>query len=146
MFHCWRCRAECFSQQETVVWMCSMFTLCNRVFIPDENLVWCPEKLMSAVLAHAHYLPDSYRGQAHTNRVREEFSQLFHYKAVSSQLSSSQLYQHSCHCYTRIFTKVTGAQNQNTIPMNPSDYLFWSELHWNSHLSFLWWAVDYNTK
>ncbi|PNF28200.1 Autophagy-related protein 9A [Cryptotermes secundus] len=54
----------------------------SRVFIPDENLVWCPEKLLTAVLAHAHYLPDSYRGQAHTNRVREEFSQLFHYKAV----------------------------------------------------------------
>ncbi|GFG31895.1 hypothetical protein Cfor_04514, partial [Coptotermes formosanus] len=54
----------------------------SRVFIPDENLVWCPEKLLTAVLAHAHYLPDSWRGQAHTNRVREEFSQLFHYKAV----------------------------------------------------------------
>ncbi|XP_067005756.1 autophagy-related protein 9A isoform X2 [Anabrus simplex] len=53
-----------------------------RVFIPDENLVWCPEKLMTAVLAHAHYLPDSWRGQAHTHRVREEFSQLFQYKAV----------------------------------------------------------------
>jgi hypothetical protein len=58
--------------------------VCNRVFIPDENLVWCPEKLLTAVLAHAHYLPDSWRGQAHTNRVREEFSQLFHYKAVST--------------------------------------------------------------
>ncbi|XP_021928467.1 autophagy-related protein 9A isoform X2 [Zootermopsis nevadensis] len=54
----------------------------SRVFIPDENLVWCPEKLLTAVLAHVHYLPDSWRGQAHTNRVREEFSQLFHYKAV----------------------------------------------------------------
>jgi len=58
--------------------------VCNRVFIPDENLVWCPEKLLTAVLAHVHYLPDSWRGQAHTNRVREEFSQLFHYKAVSA--------------------------------------------------------------
>jgi hypothetical protein len=58
--------------------------VCNRVFIPDEKLVWCPEKLLTAVLAHVHYLPDSWRGQAHTNRVREEFSQLFHYKAVSA--------------------------------------------------------------
>jgi hypothetical protein len=58
--------------------------VCNRVFVPDENLVWCPEKLLTAVLAHAHYLPDSWRGQAHTNRVRKEFSQLFHYKAVSA--------------------------------------------------------------
>nr|CAD7453425.1 unnamed protein product [Timema tahoe] len=54
----------------------------SRVFIPDENLVWCPEKLLTAVLAHVHYLPDSWRGQAHTHRVREEFSQLFQYKAV----------------------------------------------------------------
>jgi hypothetical protein len=61
--------------------------VCNRVFIPDENLVWCPEKLLTAVLAHVHYLPDSWRGQAHTNRVREEFSQLFHYKAVSAAAS-----------------------------------------------------------
>nr|CAD7255835.1 unnamed protein product [Timema shepardi] len=54
----------------------------SRVFIPDENLVWCPEKLLTAVLAHVHYLPDSWRGQAHTHRVRGEFSQLFQYKAV----------------------------------------------------------------
>ncbi|XP_047101234.1 autophagy-related protein 9A-like [Schistocerca piceifrons] len=55
---------------------------CCRSFIPDENLVFCPEKLMTAVLAHAHYLPDSWRGQAHTARVRDEFAQLFQYKAV----------------------------------------------------------------
>ncbi|KAJ8871308.1 hypothetical protein PR048_027625 [Dryococelus australis] len=53
-----------------------------RIFIPDENLVWCPEKLMTAVLAHVHYLPDSWRGQAHTHRVRNEFSQVFQYKAA----------------------------------------------------------------
>lgn len=48
-------------------------------------MVWCPEKLMTAVLAHAHYFPDHWRGQAHTNRVRQEFSQLFQYKAVSNR-------------------------------------------------------------
>ena len=53
-----------------------------RVFIPDENMVWCPEKLLLAVLAEIHYLPDKWKGQAHTNKVRDEFSQLFHYKAV----------------------------------------------------------------
>lgn len=53
-----------------------------RVLIPDENLVWCPENLMTAVLAQAHYLPDSWRGNAHTTRVRNEFSQLFQYKAT----------------------------------------------------------------
>ncbi|XP_046397934.1 autophagy-related protein 9A isoform X1 [Ischnura elegans] len=53
-----------------------------RAFIPDENLVWCPEALMTAVLAHAHYLPDGWRGRAHTSSVRSHFSQLFQYKAV----------------------------------------------------------------
>lgn len=52
-----------------------------RVFIPDENLVWCPEQLMTAVLAHVHYLPESWRGQAHTHTVRSHFSQIFQYKA-----------------------------------------------------------------
>ncbi|PSN50994.1 Autophagy-related protein 9A [Blattella germanica] len=54
-----------------------------RVFIPDENLVWCPGKLLMAVLADIHYMPDRWKGQAHTNTVREEFSQLFHFKAVT---------------------------------------------------------------
>lgn len=53
-----------------------------RSFIPDENLVWCPENLMTAILAQAHYLPEHWRGQAHTTRVRDEFAQLFQYKAV----------------------------------------------------------------
>ncbi|XP_026481173.1 autophagy-related protein 9A-like, partial [Ctenocephalides felis] len=53
-----------------------------RLFIPDENLVWCPEQLLAGVLAHVHYLPASWRGYAHTTSVRDSFSQLFQYKAV----------------------------------------------------------------
>ncbi|KAK6634991.1 hypothetical protein RUM44_000240 [Polyplax serrata] len=53
----------------------------SRVFIPDENLVWCPEQLMTAVLAHVHYLPESWRGKAHTHGVHSQFSQIFQYKA-----------------------------------------------------------------
>ncbi|EEB19496.1 conserved hypothetical protein [Pediculus humanus corporis] len=53
----------------------------SRVFIPDENLVWCPEQLMTAVLAHVHYLPESWRGKAHTQTVHSQFSQIFQYKA-----------------------------------------------------------------
>ncbi|GLG98624.1 Autophagy-related protein 9 [Gryllus bimaculatus] len=66
----------------TAITVLTVIVAGSRVFIPDENLVWCPEKLMTAVLAHVHYLPDSWRGQAHTHKVREEFSQLFQYKAV----------------------------------------------------------------
>lgn len=50
--------------------------------IPDENMVKCPETLLKTVLVNVHYFPDHWRGQAHTARVRYEFSQLFQYKAV----------------------------------------------------------------
>lgn len=53
-----------------------------RALIPDETLAWCPETLLSNVLAHTHYLPDGWRGQAHTLRVRKEFQQLFQYRIV----------------------------------------------------------------
>ncbi|XP_046420102.1 autophagy-related protein 9A isoform X1 [Neodiprion fabricii] len=53
-----------------------------RAFIPDENLVWCPEQLLTAVLAHTHYRPDSWRGHAHTMSTRAQVAQLFQYRAV----------------------------------------------------------------
>ncbi|KAK2581383.1 hypothetical protein KPH14_005067 [Odynerus spinipes] len=53
-----------------------------RAFIPDENLVWCPETLLTAVLAHTHYRPDSWRGHAHTQTTRAQVAQLFQYRAV----------------------------------------------------------------
>ncbi|XP_076756941.1 autophagy-related protein 9 [Xylocopa sonorina] len=53
-----------------------------RAFIPDENLVWCPETLLTAVLAHTHYRPDGWRGHAHTQTTRAEVAQLFQYRAV----------------------------------------------------------------
>ncbi|XP_017044652.1 autophagy-related protein 9A [Drosophila ficusphila] len=53
----------------------------SRTLIPDENLIWCPEQLMTAILAHVHYLPSEWRQQAHTARVRQEFSNFFQFKA-----------------------------------------------------------------
>ncbi|XP_011304017.1 autophagy-related protein 9A isoform X2 [Fopius arisanus] len=53
-----------------------------RAFIPDENLVWCPETLLTAVLAHTHYRPDSWKGYAHTQSTRSQVAQLFQYRAV----------------------------------------------------------------
>ncbi|XP_015116924.1 autophagy-related protein 9A isoform X2 [Diachasma alloeum] len=53
-----------------------------RAFIPDENLVWCPETLLTAVLAHTHYRPDSWKGHAHTQSTRSQVAQLFQYRAV----------------------------------------------------------------
>ncbi|KAL0105691.1 hypothetical protein PUN28_015870 [Cardiocondyla obscurior] len=53
-----------------------------KAVIPDENMVWCPETLLTAVLAHTHYRPDSWRGTAHTHTTRSQVAQLFQYRAV----------------------------------------------------------------
>ncbi|RZF35752.1 hypothetical protein LSTR_LSTR012050 [Laodelphax striatellus] len=53
-----------------------------RNLIPDENMVWCPEVLLTQVLSQVHYIPDSWRGKAHTSKVRQEFAQLFQFKAI----------------------------------------------------------------
>jgi hypothetical protein len=55
----------------------------HRGFIPNENECCCPEAVMVQMLAEVHYLPDSWRGQAHTSVVRDQFAQFFQYKAVS---------------------------------------------------------------
>lgn len=45
-------------------------------------MIWCPEQLITAVLAHTHYLPVSWRGQAHTSRVRDQFGHFFQLRAM----------------------------------------------------------------
>lgn len=59
----------------------AVFALC-RSAIPDENVYWCPESLLIDILAEVHYLPDNWRGLAHTTPVRDQFSQFFQFKAV----------------------------------------------------------------
>lgn len=54
-----------------------------RSFIPDKNMVFCPEQLLRVILAHIHYMPDHWQGNAHRYETRDQFSQLFQYKAVS---------------------------------------------------------------
>ncbi|XP_044278444.1 autophagy-related protein 9B isoform X2 [Varanus komodoensis] len=53
-----------------------------RSFIPDEHLACCPEQLLRCVLAHIHYIPGHWQGNAHKAETREELAQLFQYKAV----------------------------------------------------------------
>ncbi|XP_006006957.1 autophagy-related protein 9B [Latimeria chalumnae] len=53
-----------------------------RSFIPDEHLVWCPEQLLQYVLAHIHYMPNHWKGNANKSETRDEMAQLFQYKAV----------------------------------------------------------------
>uniref|UniRef100_A0A3P9JEJ8 Autophagy-related protein 9 n=1 Tax=Oryzias latipes TaxID=8090 RepID=A0A3P9JEJ8_ORYLA len=56
-------------------------TIC-RSFIPDKHMVFCPEQLLRVILAHIHYMPDHWQGNAHRYETRDQFSQLFQYKAV----------------------------------------------------------------
>ncbi|CAG10353.1 unnamed protein product, partial [Tetraodon nigroviridis] len=57
--------------------------VCNAwSFIPDKNMVCCPEQLLRVILAHIHYMPDHWQGNAHRYETRDQFSQLFQYKAV----------------------------------------------------------------
>lgn len=53
-----------------------------RSFIPNENLVRMPESLLKTILLQIHYINDSWKGQAHTPKVKNEFSQLFQYQVV----------------------------------------------------------------
>ncbi|KTF82513.1 hypothetical protein cypCar_00039562 [Cyprinus carpio] len=45
-------------------------------------MVWCPEQLLQCVLAHIHYMPDHWKGNANKSETRDEMAQLFQYKAV----------------------------------------------------------------
>ncbi|CAL8273736.1 unnamed protein product [Merluccius merluccius] len=56
-------------------------TVC-RSFIPDKHMVFCPEQLLRVILAHIHYMPDHWQGNAHRYETRDQFSQLFQYKAA----------------------------------------------------------------
>lgn len=46
-------------------------------------MVFCPEQLLKVILAQIHYMPDHWQGNAHRYETRDEFAQLFQYKAVS---------------------------------------------------------------
>ncbi|XP_055693720.1 autophagy-related protein 9A [Lutzomyia longipalpis] len=65
----------------TIISILTAIVVIFRAFIPEENMIWCPEQLLTAVLAHVHYLPVTWRGKAHTSHVRDQFGQLFQYKA-----------------------------------------------------------------
>ncbi|XP_037931456.1 autophagy-related protein 9A-like [Teleopsis dalmanni] len=66
----------------TLITVLSAVGIICRNLIPDENLVWCPEQLMTAILAHIHYLPFHWKNNAHTIKVRKEFETLFQLKAI----------------------------------------------------------------
>lgn len=63
----------------------------TRSFIPDEHMVWCPEQLLQCMLAHIHYMPDQWRGNANKSETRDEVAQLFQYKVVRRRETSLAL-------------------------------------------------------
>ncbi|KAM6948537.1 autophagy-related protein 9B [Aplochiton taeniatus] len=66
----------------TAITVLGVLITITRSFIPDEHMVWCPEQLLQCVLAHIHYMPDHWRGNANKGETRDEVAQLFQYKAV----------------------------------------------------------------
>ncbi|XP_067929329.1 autophagy-related protein 9A-like isoform X2 [Watersipora subatra] len=66
----------------TVITACGVVLSTCRIFIPPENMVFVPEAKMIEILAHTHYQPIEWKDKAHTSQVREEFGQLFEFKAV----------------------------------------------------------------
>lgn len=65
----------------TVIAVLGLIIRACYIFIPDENTVWDPEQLLKQIVSHTHYIPDAWKGKAHTKEVRKKFSQVFQYKA-----------------------------------------------------------------
>ncbi|KAI8056863.1 autophagy protein Apg9-domain-containing protein [Syncephalis plumigaleata] len=53
-----------------------------RGAIPDENIVFEPEKTLRAVVAETHYLPSEWRNRLHTDEIRRQFCELFDLKVT----------------------------------------------------------------
>uniref|UniRef100_A0A158P9Y2 Autophagy-related protein 9 n=1 Tax=Angiostrongylus cantonensis TaxID=6313 RepID=A0A158P9Y2_ANGCA len=66
----------------TVISICGIIIVVCHGLISDENLVWQPEVLLTNVASELHYVPSEWKGQAHTDKVRREFEQLFQLKWV----------------------------------------------------------------
>lgn len=64
----------------TVITVLGVVVALSRAFVPDEHMIFCPELAMTYIIAQIHYVPDTWKEHAHTQRVRKEFSQLFQYR------------------------------------------------------------------
>ena len=54
----------------------------SGALLPDENLVYAPDMLLTEVQRHYRHLPDEWLPRAHSRRTRDEFAALFQYKAI----------------------------------------------------------------
>ena len=62
--------------------LCGALLAGAKVFIPNENLVYCPERTLTQVIAHIHYFPVQWKGGAHSYKVMSELDLLFRYTAM----------------------------------------------------------------
>ncbi|CAL0316833.1 unnamed protein product [Lupinus luteus] len=68
-----------------LLWYAAVFgtiTAISRAAITDEILVLDPERAMSMVVQHTHYMPKRWRGKESTVNVRMEFETLFQYTGM----------------------------------------------------------------
>lgn len=67
----------------TFIWYVGIFgiilAICRSI-IPDEDIIFEPEKHMDKVFKYTHYMPKTWRGKIRTKQVQEEFKVLFEYK------------------------------------------------------------------
>jgi len=49
----------------------------SRGMIPEENLVFEPEAMLTQVIEYTHYYPDHWKGKLHSDEVKTEFSSLY---------------------------------------------------------------------
>lgn len=54
----------------------------TRGMVRDGHLVFDPDILMKEVIRHTHYMPEEWRGQLHSQKVYQEFGQLFTMKVM----------------------------------------------------------------
>ncbi|KAK4879577.1 hypothetical protein RN001_007723 [Aquatica leii] len=120
-----------------------------RALIPDETLAWCPETLLSNVLAHTHYLPDGWRGQAHTTRVRTEFQQLFQYRIAGlfEELLSPILTPYILwrHIYPRTLDIVDFFRNFTVSVVGVGDVCSFAQMDVRKHGNPEWQGVQVQT-
>ncbi|XP_017773078.1 PREDICTED: autophagy-related protein 9A [Nicrophorus vespilloides] len=120
-----------------------------RALIPDETAAYCPEALLSNVLAHTHYLPSNWKGQAHTSGVRRQFQQLFQYRiaGVLEELVSPLMTPYILwkHIYPKSLDIVDFFRNFTVSVVGVGDVCSFAQMDVKKHGNPEWHEVD-NTK
>ena len=63
--------------------VCGFCFYAAKSLIPDENLVFTPERHRMCLINDIHYMPSEWAGKMHTSKVRAEFSKLFQFKLMT---------------------------------------------------------------